>query len=228
MQLVLHDDDPYPNTPDTMYFRILEDRERIGYLVADLALGEAAAIDPPPTLTEIVLGLLAERGLALAHILRTHVHAHDESDCTALAARTAAKLLTPVADAPGTSASQGSAGSAQPGRAHVVFGNEVMRVLATPGHTPCCLSYLWRDRVFCGDAFDVVSCAAGVEADPGRMYDSLTTRLFTLPGETLVFPAHPIDGRRVATLAELRSKQAQYGNRDGFINAMEALRRQVA
>lgn len=206
-----------------MYFRILEDRSRIGYLLSDLALGEAAAIDPPPTLTELVLALLAERGLALTHILRTHVHALDEDDCAALAARTAATLLTPAVD------SVVPVGSTrEQTREHVVFGSEVMRVLATPGHTPCCLSYLWRDRLFCGDAFDVVSCASGVEADPGSMYDSLTTRLFQLPGETLVFPAHPIDGRRVATLAELRSKQAQYGNRDGFINAMEALRRQAA
>lgn len=199
-----------------MYFRILEDRNRIGYLLADLDLGEAAVIDPPPALTELILGLLAERGLALTHLLRTHVHAHDESDCAALAARTATQLHTPGPTTAG----------APPAR--IVIGNEVLRVLATPGHTPCCLSYLWRDRLFCGDAFDVVSCASGVEADPGRMYDSLTTRLFTLPAETLVFPCHPIEGRRVATLAELRCNQALYGNRDGFINAMETLRRQAA
>ena len=104
-----------------------------------------------------------------------------------------------------------------------MFGNEVVRVLSTPGHTPGCLSYLWRDRLFCGDAFDVGSCCAGDgEADPGALFDTLTRRLFTLPEQTLVFPAHPIKGRHVATLGELRARYAPrlQQSRDGFITDM--------
>ena len=107
--------------------------------------------------------------------------------------------------------------------ARLVFGNEVVRVLGTPGHTPGCLSYLWRDRLFCGDAFDVGSCSAGNrEADPGLLFDTLTRRLFTLPEQTLVFPAHPIRGRHVATLGELRARYAPrlQQSRDGFITDM--------
>ena len=105
----------------------------------------------------------------------------------------------------------------------LVFGNEVVRVLSTPGHTPGCLSYLWRDRLFCGDAFDVGSCCAGDgEADPGALFDTLTRRLFTLPEQTIVFPAHPIKGRHVATLGELRARYAPrlQQSRDGFITDM--------
>ena len=206
-----------------MYFHPLHspDSSQIGYLLADLDEQEAVVIDPPPRQTELILALLTERSLRLCHVLCTHVHQADATDCSALCDCTAAQLVVGEA-----ATLPGDCGREALRVAHgirLVFGNEVVRVLSTPGHTPGCLSYLWRDRLFCGDAFDVGSCCAGDgEADPGALFDTLTRRLFTLPEQTLVFPAHPIKGRHVATVGELRARYAPrlQQSRDGFITDM--------
>ena len=206
-----------------MYFHPLHSPEssQIGYLLADLDEQEAVVIDPPPRQTELILALLTERSLRLCHVLCTHVHQADTTDCSALCDCTAAQLVVGEA-----ATLPGDCGREALRVAHgirLVFGNEVVRVLSTPGHPPGCLSYLWRDRLFCGDAFDVGSCGAGGgESDPGQLFDTLTRRLFTLPEQTLVFPAHPIKGRHVATLGELRARYAPrlQQSRDGFITDM--------
>jgi glyoxylase-like metal-dependent hydrolase (beta-lactamase superfamily II) len=206
-----------------MYFHPLHspDSSQIGYLLADLDEQEAVVIDPPPRQTELILALLTDRNLRLCHVLRTHVHQVDAADCSPLCDRTSAQLVVGEAAVMPSHCRVDTMRAAHGTR--LVFGNEVVRVLSTPGHTPGCLSFLWRDRLFCGDAFDVGSCGTGDgEADPGMLFDSLTRRLFTLPEQTLAFPAHPIKGRHVATLGELRTRFAPrlQHSRDGFITEM--------
>lgn len=212
-----------------MYFDLIEDSDSglLGYLLADLDDQEAVLIDPPRGHTELMLALLTERNLRLTHVLRTHVHGNDSADCTPLCEMTSASLVV------GEGANLPAFCLERQVRAQhgtkIVFGNEVIRVLTTPGHTPGCVSYLWRDRLFCGDAFDLGGCGAGdSEADPGLLFDTLTRRIFPLPAQTLVFPAHPIKGRRVATLAELRTRYTQslHPGRDAFITEVAA-RRQI-
>ena len=38
------------------------------------------------------------------------------------------------------------------------FGDEFVQVFNTPGHTADCLSFVWRDRVFCGGLLAVDAC----------------------------------------------------------------------
>lgn len=206
-----------------MYFHPIEDPDtsQIGYLLADATEQKAAVIDLPPRSTELLRALLAERRLALTHVLRTHVHHGVLINCAALSELTGATLVLPEgAPVPADCAVRVKA--ARDG-GYVVFGQQVLQVLSSPGHTAHCVSYLWRDRLFCGDAFDLGSCAdAGEDADPGLMFDTLSGRLFQLPGSTLLFPAHPLGGRRVALLGEQRLRTASLltGSRDAFITEM--------
>ncbi|PTD97006.1 MBL fold metallo-hydrolase [Pseudothauera lacus] len=210
-----------------MYFRVLEDTAStaLGYLVGDLLAQQAVVIDPPAGQGALVRALLDERGLALRFVARTHIHqdATVAAECAELARLTAAEWV-----AGGGRHCAGEARMLAHGEI-LVFGNEVLRVLATPGHTPSCVSYLWRDRLFCGDVFDVGGCAVGnSESDPARLYDSLTQRIFPLPGETLIFPGHRIKGRTVSTVAEERWRHAQLAarSRESFVTEM-AFRRLV-
>jgi glyoxylase-like metal-dependent hydrolase (beta-lactamase superfamily II) len=97
----------------------------------------------------------------------------------------------------------------------------VIHVLGTPGHTPACLSYLWRDRVFTGDALLIRACGRSdlPDADAGALYDSITQRLMVLPGDTLVYPGHDGHGRTVSTIAEEREHNPCVAgrSRDEFI-----------
>jgi glyoxylase-like metal-dependent hydrolase (beta-lactamase superfamily II) len=211
-----------------MYFRQLYAPESFAltYLLADPRHRDAVVIDPQPQQDEILLALLAERDLRLNLVLRTHMHAQDVRQCDALCRHTGAELVI------------GAAASCLDAKRKVnhgdtlVFGDEVLRVLATPGHTPESMSYLWRDRLFCGDALAIRACSAADDpaCDLGRMYDSVTHRLFLLPDETLVFPGHEVDGRTVSTIAEERSRNPYFANqsRDAFAGLMQTNSRRSA
>lgn len=213
-----------------LQFRPIEGRQTglIGYLLADPVERAAVVIDPPREQTELILALSEARGVELKYVLRTHAHAVDADACDELCDRTAAWLVA------GDEGDESGLGGMAAGRllrigdgAALSFGAETIGVIATPGHTRASVSYLWRDRLFCGDAFDMGACAVGGnDSDPAKFFDSLTRRVFVLPEETLVFPAHPMKGRRVATLAELKMRFAQAlgCSRDAFITDMACRR----
>ena len=96
-------------------------------------------------------------------------------------------------------------------------------------HTPASVSYLWRDRLFCGDALELGGCghAGDSDCDPGKIYDSVTNRLFALPDETLVFPGHDFHGRTVSTIGEERQRNPFFfsRSRDAFVTAFRAAAR---
>jgi glyoxylase-like metal-dependent hydrolase (beta-lactamase superfamily II) len=185
------------------------------YLIADTDAGAAVVIDPATERTVVtLLALLAELDLQLEYVLCTHSHPGDPAVAGAIRARTAARLA----------ASQRTPVVADCRLRHgdaITFGNEVIHVLGTPGHTPGCLSYLWRDRVFTGDALLIRACGQTdlPEADPGALYDSITQRLMVLPGDTLVYPGHATRGRTVSTISEEREHNPCVAgrSRDEFI-----------
>jgi glyoxylase-like metal-dependent hydrolase (beta-lactamase superfamily II) len=85
-----------------------------------------------------------------------------------------------------------------------VLGNELVRVISTPGHTPGSSCFLWRDRLLTGDTLLIGGCGRTdfQNGDAGAMYDSINARLFTLPDDTLVYPGHDYRGLTVTSVAE--------------------------
>ena len=115
--------------------------------------------------------------------------------------------------------------------AQLPFGHERVRVLPTPGHTAACLSFVWRDRVFCGGLLAVDACPHQPHpADPAALWDSITLRLFTLPDETLLFAGHEQRARAVSTVLEQRRWHPFFARqtRDAFLARVAALPTQAA
>jgi len=75
----------------------------------------------------------------------------------------------------------------------VEAGSLRIRCLATPGHTPNCLSYSIGDALFCGDAMFTEDFGTGRCDFPGgsaaNLYDSIQ-KIFSFPLETRVFVGH--------------------------------------
>ena len=69
-----------------------------------------------------------------------------------------------------------------------------VEVLATPGHTPACVTFKVDDAVFTGDALFIEDYGTGRADFPGGSADDLYTsvheRLYALPDETRVFTGH--------------------------------------
>ena len=61
--------------------------------------------------------------------------------------------------------------------------------------------------------------------DAGTLYDAVTQRLFTLPDETLVYPAHDYKGRTVSTIGEEKRLNPRFSDRsrEQFITIMSHL-----
>lgn len=76
----------------------------------------------------------------------------------------------------------------------VNFGSLKMKAIPTPGHTPACMSYLFGDALFTGDALFMPDYGTGrcdfPKGSAKDLYQSVTKNLYTLPDETRVFVGH--------------------------------------
>jgi sulfur dioxygenase len=118
------------------------------YLLADAATRDAVLIDPVFEQEARDAALLRELGLTLRYTLDTHVHA-DHVTAAWLFRERAGTAIVVSADA----GVEGADRLVREGDV-ITFGGETLSVLATPGHTGGCVSYVTGDRgaVFTGDA----------------------------------------------------------------------------
>lgn len=193
-----------------MYFRILHDEASgaVSYLLADLEAKEAVLIDPRGSDVPVLVAMLEEHRLRLRWLLRTHEHDDVMPSEPAALDRLAAPRVQH--DTPAMEHADGV----------LVFGHEHLRLLATPGHTAGCLSFLWRDRLFCGGLLAVDACPFQPRpAQPEAMWNSVTREVFTLPGETLIFRGHAIRSRSVSNVLEERRWHPWFAgaSRDEFL-----------
>lgn len=76
----------------------------------------------------------------------------------------------------------------------VTAGSLSIGVIATPGHTPACVSYHIDDAVFTGDALFMPDYGTGrcdfPRGSAESLYRSVTGRLYALPDATRVFVGH--------------------------------------
>ena len=202
-----------------MYFRILHDETggELTYLLADMDAREAVLIDPRACDLALLQALLAERDLRLRWILRTHQHDNLNQQEPIHLARLSAPLIQGTV---AHGAQVGTDGQILP------FGDELVRILATPGHTAGCLSFAWRDRLFCGGLLAVDGCPdQATPSDPEALWDSVVQRIFTLADETLLFSGHERCSRAVSTVLEQRRSNPFFAGRtrDEFLARASAI-----
>lgn len=211
-----------------MYFRLLHDERSgaVSYLLADLDAGEAVVIDPRGADVPLLGAMLAEHQLRLRWLLRTHEHdAQLPGECQALD-RLGAPRVQHQLPASAEPADPGPAAGIDAGAGVLTFGGEHVQVLRTPGHTAGCLSYLWRDRLFCGGLLAVDACPFQPRpALPEALWDSVVNVVFRRPVETLLFTGHATRSRAVSNVLEQRRWHPWFGGatRDEFLARVRAL-----
>lgn len=160
--------------------------------------GEAVVVDPQRDV-DLYLKAATEHGCAIRHIFETHLHADFVSGHKELAARTGAEIYI------GAQAGATFAHVPVSDGFELKFGKASIHVLETPGHTPESICLVVTDReksispwaVLTGDTLfigDVGRPDLSPKHTPpqlaGMLYDSLHTKLLTLPDNVLVYPAH--------------------------------------
>jgi sulfur dioxygenase len=168
------------------------------YLVACERTRKAALIDPVRDKLERYLAMLAYLGLTLEAVIDTHTHADHRTATFDLRDLTGARVIMhQLAPAPHVDA------HVEDGQS-IAIGDLALRVLYTPGHTPDGISLHAGDRVFTGDTLLIrgTGRADFAGGDAGAQYDAITNRLFVLPDETIVLPAHDYRGHTQSTIGE--------------------------
>ncbi|HSF71139.1 MAG TPA: MBL fold metallo-hydrolase, partial [Methylotenera sp.] len=109
----------------------------------------------------------------------------------------------------------------------LVLGKQKINVLATPGHTAGSLSFLWNDRLFSGDALLINGCGRTdfQGGDATTLYNSIQNKIFSLPDETLIYPGHDYNGRRVSSVAQEKLSNSRLAGKSlqEFVQIMNSL-----
>jgi len=81
-----------------------------------------------------------------------------------------------------------------------------IKVLSTPGHTNGCVTYVDEDNemAFTGDALLIRGCGRTdfQEGNASTLYDSVWSKIFSLPDHFKLYPAHDYKGSQVTTVGE--------------------------
>jgi len=210
-----------------MLFRQLFDRDSstYTYLVADEVSGAAALIDPVDVHHDMYLRLLQELGLTLSYALDTHVHADHVTALGVLRESTGCSTLVGF---------EGEVDCATEGLEDgkvIDVGSVRVNVLFTPGHTDDSFCFVVEDGsqtyLFSGDTLFIRGTGRTdfQNGDPGQLYDSLHTKVLTLPADTLVYPGHDYKGWTVSTIdEEIRmNPRLEPETREEFIELMNNL-----
>lgn len=177
------------------------------YLLGSEETGEAILIDPVIVTQDRDLAELSRLGLKLAWTVDTHVHADHITAALDLRKRTGCKIAAPAPE--GVACADLQLQEGQP----LQTGDIVIHSIHTPGHTSGHFSYLVDGRVFTGDALLIDGCGRTdfQNGDTDTLYDSVRRKLFALPEETLVYPAHDYQNRHVSSIAQEKARNPRLG-----------------
>ncbi len=207
-----------------MIFRQLFDTDTCTYtyLLGCEQTGRACLIDSVASEVEQYIDLLFSLNLKLVYTLETHVHADHVTAAGLLRRRLGSKSVVH------RDAGAACADLLVTDGVILQMGSIEFEARHTPGHTLGCVSYVMSDRVFTGDALLIGGCGRTdfQQGDAGQLYDSITLKLFTLPGDTLVYPGHDYQGNTVSTIKQELAKNPRLGGgrtRDEFIGIMQNL-----
>ena len=179
------------------------------YLLADPDSREAVLIDPVFEQVRRDSALITELGLKLLYTLDTHVHADHITGAWSLKQRLGSKIAI---------SSQSRAKDAdimlEDGE-HIPFGTFYLEAMATPGHTNSCMTYVLNDQsmAFTGDALLIRGCGRTdfQQGSAGKLYHSVKDRVFSLPDNCLLYPAHDYKGLTCTSVSEEKKYNPRLG-----------------
>lgn len=181
------------------------------YLLACPEQRVAVLIDPVLEMVARDMAVLASLNVELAYTVETHIHADHLTGARKLKHLLGSQIAAPVLheqDCVDKKLVEGEP---------LVVGGITLFPLHTAGHTPEHHAYLWRDatqeRVFTGDALLIDGCGRTdfQNGNPTLLYQSIHAKIFTLPDETLVYPGHDYNHRRVSSVGQEKLRNPRLG-----------------
>ncbi len=192
------------------------------YLLGCEDSGQAVLIDPVLPTWSRDLAEVRRLGLRLVCTIDTHIHADHITAARKLKLETGSRIAHPAIDR------LECADLAVDEGVPLIFGTLRIEPIFTPGHTDGHHAYRAGERVFTGDALLIDGCGRTdfQNGDARALYRSVREKLFALPADTLVYPAHDYHQRRVSTIEQEKARNPRLGGSrsvDSFVELMQGL-----
>jgi len=191
------------------------------YLIASSRGREALIIDPVLDNVQEYINLLNKLDLKLVKVIDTHIHADhitgasklkEQTNCTTIMGEKTPANMVEIK----------------------VKDNELINVdglkirsIYTPGHTSESYSFLLNNYLFSGDAL-LINGTGRTDFQNGSSkdsYHSIFDKLLKLPEDTLLYPGHDYNGKKVSTIGNEKkfNPRLQVKNVDEYIQIMSNL-----
>ena len=191
------------------------------YLIASAKGREAVIIDPVLENVENYINLLKDLDLKLVKVIDTHIHADHVTGASKLKQSTNCTTImgehTP-ADAVEIKVKDNEL---------INIDDLKIRSIYTPGHTSESYSFLLDNYLFSGDAL-LINGTGRTDFQNGSSKDSyysIFDKLLKLPEDTLLYPGHDYNGKKVSTIGNEKkfNPRLQVNNVDEYIEIMSNL-----
>lgn len=189
----------------------------ISYIITDPATKTCAVVDSVLDIdyaagrlstasADAIIAFVTQNGLTVEWLIETHVHADHLSAAPYIQAKTGGKIgigdkITLVQDTFGKVFNEGTEFQRDGSQFDHLFtdgerytvGTIDAAALATPGHTPACMTHVIGDAAFVGDTLfmpDSGTARADFPGGDARTLFRSARRILSLPGETRLFLCH--------------------------------------
>ena len=191
------------------------------YLIASAKGREAVIIDPVLENVENYIGLLKDLDLKLVKVIDTHIHADHVTGASKL------KQSTNCTTIMGEHTPADMVEIKVKDNELINVDGLKIRSIYTPGHTSESYSILLNNYLFSGDALQIngtgrTDFQKGSSKDS---YHSIFDKLQKLPEDTLLYPGHDYNGKKVSTIGNEKkfNPRLQVKNVDEYIEIMSNL-----
>ncbi|CAM2150951.1 sulfur dioxygenase [Pararobbsia alpina] len=195
------------------------------YVLADGNTHDAILIDPVFEQVRRDSALIDELGLKLRATIDTHVHADHVTGAWLHKQRKGSTIV--ISAASGAEGADRYVGEGD----RIEFGVRHLFVRSTPGHTGGCISLVLDDRsmAFTGDCLLIRGTGRTdfQQGDAHKMFHAVHEKIFALPDNCLLYPAHDYRGLTVTSVGEERRFNPRLGgelSEDDFNGYMRNLR----
>ena len=191
------------------------------YLIASAKGREAVIIDPVLENVDEYINILKELNLKLVKVIDTHIHADHITGASKLKKATSCMILM------GEHTPAETVEIKLKDEEIIKLDQLEIKALHTPGHTSDSFSFLMDNHLFSGDTL-LINGTGRTDFQNGSAkdaYNSIFNRLLVLPEETLLYPAHDYNGKKVSSIGNEKkfNPRLQVRNEEEYIEIMNNL-----
>ena len=191
------------------------------YLIASAKGREALIIDPVIENVNLYINLLGELNLKLVKVIDTHIHADHITGASKLNKATNCSIIM------GEHTPSDIVDIKVKDEEIIKIDGVKIKSIYTPGHTSDSYSFLMNNSLFSGDTL-LINGTGRTDFQNGNAkdaYNSIFNKLLKLPEETLLYPAHDYNGKKVSTIGNEKkfNPRLQVKNEDHYVEIMNNL-----